>query len=395
MDTTHEKVLSHIDQEWVAEQTLALVETPSVTMDEAEVCAQYADLMAGIGLDVDVREVTPGRNNLYARIPGLGDGPALVFNGHLDTIPIGNCVAPGRNGDTITGRGSTDMKGGMVSLLGAAKAILESGVKLRGDVWVTAVVGHEEPVADKDGPNAMIQDLKDGRLAGDRIVIVEGRDALWVMSMGSMVWTIELTSPKGGTHTQYVPFSENPIRFVGDLIQRIHQRQIELDEGDVHPLAGAERIDVGIVEAGDYFNRTPVTCKLTGTRRWSPGRTADGCLTELETLAADFAHEGGLDLRVSMVHEREPFETPVSDPSAQAIAQAHRDVAGAEPEYVGLRIVGDANLYVHGTGIPTFYYGPSNETAHADDECVSVQRLGDAARVYALGAMRYCGAAES
>ena len=64
MDTTHDKVLSHIDQEWVAEQTLALVETPSVTMDEAEVCAQYADLMAGIGLDVDVREVTPGRNNL-------------------------------------------------------------------------------------------------------------------------------------------------------------------------------------------------------------------------------------------------------------------------------------------------------------------------------------------
>lgn len=393
MDTQHEKVISHIDQEWVAEQTLALVETPSVTMDEAGVCAQYADLMTGIGLDVDVRGVTPGRDNLYARIPGHGDGPALVFNGHLDTIPIGECVAPGRDGDTITGRGTTDMKGGMASLLGAAKAILESGVKLRGDVWVTAVVGHEEPIADKDGPNAMIEDLNGGRLSGDRIVIVEGRDALWVMSMGSMVWTIEFTSPRGGTHTQYVPFSENPIRFVGDLIQRIHQRQMELDKGDVHPLAGAERIDVGIVEAGDYFNRTPVTCKLTGTRRWSPGRTADGCLTELETLAVDFANEGGLDLKVSMVHEREPFETPITDPSAQAIAQAHQDVTGSEAEYVGLRIVGDANLYVHGTGIPTFYYGPSNETAHADNEWVSVERLGDAARVYALGAMRYCGVA--
>ena len=42
------------------------------------------------------------------------------------------------------------------------------------------------------------------------------------------------------------------------------------------------------------------------------------------------------------------------------------------PELVGLRIVGDANLYVHGTGVPTFYYGPSNETAHADVEWVEV-----------------------
>ena len=56
-----------------------------------------------------------------------------------------------------------------------------------------------------------------------------------------------------------------------------------------------------------------------------------------------------------------------------------------------MRIVGDANLYVHGTGIPTFYYGPSNETAHADVEWVEVDRLAEAARVYALTAALYCG----
>ena len=388
-----EDVLSLIDEDWVAAQTLALVETPSETMEEAAVCTQYADLMAEIGLEVDVREVTPGRNNLYARIRGAGDGPALVFNGHLDTIAIGDCVAPGRDGDTITGRGTTDMKGGMASLLGAAKAIVESGIRLEGDLWVTAVVGHEEPEADKDGPKAMIEDLNNGRLGGDRILIVEGPDALWVMSMGSMVWTIEMTSPRGGTHTQYVPFSENPIRFVGDLIQRIHEWQGELDQGAVHPLAGAERIDVGIVEAGDYFNRTPGTCRLVGTRRWSPGKTAGECLAELEALTVEFARQGGLESSVRMVHEREPFETPQSDPAVGAIAGAHRQITESEAGYIGMRIVGDANLYVHGSGIPTFYYGPCNETAHADNEWVSVKRLGDASRVYALGAMNYCGVA--
>jgi len=386
--------LDLIHAEWLADQTLSLVKTPSVTMDEAEVCVQFEGLMREIGLEVDVREVTPGRTNLYAKIPGAGGGPSLLFNGHLDTIPIGDCVAPARDGDTIHGRGTTDMKGGMVAMLGMAKALIESGTKLKGDLWLTTVVGHEEPVAEKDGPKAMIEDLNGGRLSADRICIVEGRDALWVMSMGSMVYTIRLTSPRGGTHTQYVPFSGNPVRYVGDLIQRINDRQSEMDASQLHPLAGAERIDVGIVQAGDYFNRTPVTCELTGTRRWAPGRTARTCLSELDILASTVTSGSGLEVDVSMVHEREPFETPIDDDAVQAFAEAHRAVTRQDVECVGMRIVGDANLYVHGTGIPTFYYGPSNETAHSDDECVSVERLKASADVYLVAAANYCGLAE-
>jgi acetylornithine deacetylase/succinyl-diaminopimelate desuccinylase-like protein len=69
-------------------------------------------------------------------------------------------------------------------------------------------------------------------------------------------------------------------------------------------------------------------------------------------------------------------------------------VTGTAADYVGLRIVGDANLYVHGAGVPTFYYGPSNETAHADLEWVEVDRLQRSAQVYALAAIDYCGVAE-
>ena len=92
-----------------------------------------------------------------------------------------------------------------------------------------------------------------------------------------------------------------------------------------------------------------------------------------------------------MVHEREPFETPQDDAAVASFADAHRTVTGEDVDYVGMRIVGDANLYVHGTGVPTFYYGPSNETAHSDYETVSVERLASAANVYLEAARRYCG----
>lgn len=388
------KILNAVDGAWVAERAFELVQVPSVTLEEQEVCVCYAEQMRGLGLDVEAREVTPGRTNLYARIRGTGGGPTLMLNGHLDTIPVGNCPPPRREGDRIYGRGSTDMKGGMAAILGAARALLRSGVRLKGDLLLTAVVGHEETEARKDGIRAMIEDVRNGRLACDRILIAEGRDALWVMSMGSAVFTILMESDRGGMHTQYVPFGENPIRHVGDLIRRIYERQGELDAGAVHPLAGPERIDLGIAQAGDYFNRTPLRCVLTGTRRWAPGRTAQDILEELRALATPVAKAGGLKLTVSIEHEREPFETPVSDPAVQATAEAARRATGKDPEAVGMRIVGDANLYVHGAGVPTFYYGPSNETAHADVEWVSVARLESAAKVYALTAALYCGVVE-
>ena len=385
------ELIAAIDREWVVERTRELVDIYSVTMAEAEVCRAYEAMMREVGLEVDVREVTPGRNNLYARIAGRGDGPALMLNGHLDTIPVGSCPPARREGNRVYGRGATDMKGGMAAALGAVKALLESGIELQGDLWLTAIVGHEEVEAQKDGPLALIADRNSGRIGGDRILIVEGRDALWVMSMGSMVFTITLESAAGGKHTQYVPFAENPLRFVGALIERIHQYQLELDAGPAHALAGAERIDLGIVAGGDYFNRTPLCCTLTGTRRWLPGRSAPQVLAELEALAQPLAEAGGLGLRVKMEHEREPFETPAADTAVQAVGRAHEQVTGQEAELIGMRIVGDANLYVHGTGVPTFYYGPSNETAHADVEWVEVDRLEKAAQVYALAAADYCG----
>ena len=386
-----EALLTAVDADWTCERTRELVEVDSVTLDEQAVCTLFEDQLRDLGLKVDVREVTPGRNNLYARIQGAGTGPTLILNGHLDTIPIGDCPPCRIEGDRLYGRGATDMKGGMGAMLGAAKALCDAAVKLNGDVLLTAVVGHEQPEAAKDGPNAFIADISSGRIGGDRIVIVEGADELWVMSMGSMVFTIEMTSALGGKHTQYVPFADNPIRHMGELITAFERLQSELDQGDVHPLAGAERIDLGIATAGDYFNRTPLSCRLTGTRRWMSGRTADDVLAELDAFARPYAEAGDLELTASMEHQREPFETPRNDGAVVAVAEAHRLVTGGEAGYVGRRIVGDANLYVSGTGIPTFYYGPSNETAHANVEWVSRQRVADSARVYAAAAVLFCG----
>ena len=78
----------------------------SVTMAEAEVCQAYETMMREVGLEVDVREVTPECNNLYERASRAeGIAPALMLNGHLDTVPVGSCPPARREGKRVYVRG--------------------------------------------------------------------------------------------------------------------------------------------------------------------------------------------------------------------------------------------------------------------------------------------------
>ena len=78
MPMTTYGALERIDGQWIADEAERLVRVPSVTLDEREVCQLYEQQLRDLGLDVDVREVTPGRSNPYARIRGSGGGPTLM-----------------------------------------------------------------------------------------------------------------------------------------------------------------------------------------------------------------------------------------------------------------------------------------------------------------------------
>src|SRR6478752_6502767 len=85
--TAFRQLAALVDEEWLAKETLTLCMIKSVTMEEEEICRYYASRLRSLGLDVTEREVSPGRFNLYARLSGLGGGPTLALNGHIDTVP--------------------------------------------------------------------------------------------------------------------------------------------------------------------------------------------------------------------------------------------------------------------------------------------------------------------
>jgi acetylornithine deacetylase/succinyl-diaminopimelate desuccinylase-like protein len=383
-----------IDPEAIARDTLDFVKVKSETGREGDGSLFLYDLLRREGFDARLDDVEPGRPNVYVRVAGSSEGaPALLFNGHTDTIPIGPSDPPARAGDWIVGRGTEDMKGGLVAMVHAASALRRAGVQLAGDLWLTGVIGHETPIGKKEGPKRLIQLLRGDRIHADAIVIVEGPCAVWAASLGSLVYTITITSSLGPIHTVKVPYANNPALTLGRLLCRFGELEKQFELAAHHPLCGPERINVGQVHGGDFMNRLPTPIMIQGQRRWTPGKTAADVRAELQAICAELARTSGHEIQLATEGEREPFETPASHPVVQAMRAAGKLVGGKEPALIGMGLVGDANLYANDGGVPTVYYGPAHETAHSNHERVSVSQLAHCAAVYALTAVSYCGVA--
>lgn len=131
-------------------QELVRIPTPNPPGNEQPVAERVADEMRKIGLEIVMQEVESKRWNAIGILRGENQKPALLIEGHTDTVPIGaeeKWVVDPFSADIregrIYGRGASDDKGGIAVMVMAAKAIKEAGLKLKRDVICAAVVDEE------------------------------------------------------------------------------------------------------------------------------------------------------------------------------------------------------------------------------------------------------------
>jgi acetylornithine deacetylase len=113
---------------------------------EGDVASMVAKEMRGIGMDVEVTEVAPGRPNVVGVLEGRAQGKSLMFCGHIDTVGVEGMSSPFdpiERGGRIYGRGSGDMKAGVAAMIEAARSLANSGGIKAGRLIVAAVVDEE------------------------------------------------------------------------------------------------------------------------------------------------------------------------------------------------------------------------------------------------------------
>jgi acetylornithine deacetylase/succinyl-diaminopimelate desuccinylase-like protein len=80
------KLLERKRQESI-ELLRSLIKIRSVTGEEAEIAAFITQWFKTAGFEhVEMDDM----GNVICRIPGDGKGPAILYNGHMDTVPVGD-----------------------------------------------------------------------------------------------------------------------------------------------------------------------------------------------------------------------------------------------------------------------------------------------------------------
>ena len=176
------------------------------------------------------------------------------------------------------------------------------------------------------------------------------------------------------------------------MLELLKARAAELRAaGSRHRLLGPDTIYVGMVQSGNFFNTLPTSCRIWGTRRWSPGITYAEVEAEFAGLAKQVEGETGVNVEVDLDFVGDPSQVDEDAPIVRLLQGVHQDLTAQPWPAMGMLVLADAWIFNNIGGVPTTYYSADGRRAHATPEYVPLDEVMRAARAYALTALRFAG----
>jgi acetylornithine deacetylase/succinyl-diaminopimelate desuccinylase family protein len=385
MNDGEARVLAAIDEAATLALLRDLIRCPSENPPgEEEATARcLAAYFERNGIAHRVEEVRPGRPNVIAEA-GAAGGPALVLNGHLDTVPAGAgwTVDPFgaelRDG-RVYGRGACDMLAGVAAMSAAAVALARSGVPPAGRVLVHAVIDEE---VDAIGSRHAARDV-----AADWVIVTEPSDGR-VQAYGKGQLNVKIAFEGRAAHSSRPEDGHNAIHDAAAFVALVEREQERL-AADPYPGVGPATFTTAMIEGGSTGSTVPARCTITLDRRLRPDETLDEAQAHVQRLLDQLLAErpaARATLRPTLLFP--PLPRADRGDLAATVQQAVRDAGAGSGDLGGATGATDAAWYA-ARGIPTVIYGPgSGETAHEPDEFVRVDELHAGTRALALAATR-------
>ncbi|HEY8370330.1 MAG TPA: M20 family metallopeptidase [Thermodesulfobacteriota bacterium] len=383
----------------------ALVRVPSVNPPggEGPVAALVAAKLRDLGFDVRVVEAEPGRPNVIAHKGGTGRGPTLLFNGHMDVQPAASGwtrdpFGAEIEGSRLYGRGSVDMKAGLAAMVFAADALERAGIRLAGDLVITAVA--DEVSGGHKGTGFLVRErlvsadmAVIGEPTGEQVNVCH-RGALWV----------EIEVVGKSAHGGRPWLGVNAVSKMAKLIRAIESDLLPGLQSRTHPLVPPPTINFGTIAGGTKFNLVADRCVLQLDRRLVPGESIDSALREIEATCAAVraADPEAWSYEVREVMRVTPGEISPDAPIVRACQRAFREVTGREAGIGATAGFEDAHFLLD-AGIPTAMFGPYRRkeedpagrpfftTSGMADEFVDLRDVVTGAQVYARLALNLLG----
>lgn len=413
------KVLAQIDRDELAQLGCDLVNLPSPTGQEKGVAEFILKWFHENGLKAVRQEVEVDRPNAVGILKGDGTGLSLGFNGHMDTSFTGTQedlrmvanVEPDTElkgsikGGKVCGLGISNMKGGVAAFMMAGKALRKSGIKLKGDVILAAVVGEISrtptgPWQTKEyrGEGVGTRHLLTHGMHSDYAVVADGSDMNIVWTQTGVVQIKITTFGKAeaawGTKRSTHPMVKlNAIVKMTKIIEALERWAESFEEkyiyksptGPIYP-----KVNIGAIEGGAPYrpNYFPGVCNLYVDVRTPPQVRPVTVQNEITKALASLATEYEMEAYKSLLgHEGKDVE-----PLVKSIEEIYQYLFGekVKPEAPDrASIWTDTNVY-NELGIPAVKIGPRGKRIGPRNEEIKIDDMVKAAQLYALVALDIC-----
>ncbi|HEY0638285.1 MAG TPA: M20/M25/M40 family metallo-hydrolase [Pseudonocardiaceae bacterium] len=355
-------------------------------------CARVlADAMKELGLEPEVFPVAhDGDLEDPVVVRGtVGEGPRVVyFHGHFDVVPAQHprqFQAERRDG-WITGRGTADMKGGIVAMLYGAAAARDLGLLGDGRVVLHLVCDEET------GSVAGSGHLRDANLIdSEALAMVTAEPSggvIWNAARGAVSLRVELRGREA--HVGQADQGVNAFRHMLHVARPLFGYAAELAgrhtsfpmaDGDAR---GSMLVVGGTSGGGSNFNVVPGSAWFTVDGRFNPEEDPAAALERMTDLIDGAAAEIGAAVSVDVTQVQPAAGVAAGAPAAVALAGCVEAVTGVAPRFELCPGVLDIRWYAQ-LGIPAFGYGPGRlDVSHGPDEHVEEEALRRCAAVYAL-----------
>jgi succinyl-diaminopimelate desuccinylase len=381
-------------------------ENPPGRMYE-ECAAAIAGELERIGLRHEAVDTPPdartaeGATRRRSLVSFFGTGKrVLYFHGHYDVVPRsreGQFTAACK-GPNLFGRGSSDMKSGLVAMIYAVRALKEASVPLRGRIGLIIVPDEETGGA---GGSAFLN--RAGILGRDGIGMMTAEPtsgAIWNANRGAISLRVTLKGKPAHVGLQHLGVNafEQMLRVAGELQELKREVEARTTQYRIRPAAATHSILMlgGKCEGGSNFNLVPGECSFTVDRRINPEENLAAEKKRLLNLLARLQKQG-LDLDVDILQEGAATGVSEKSPLARALAANVIAVTGKAPSFEMCPGLLENRFYAE-KQVPALAYGPGLlSVSHGPNEFVPVKNIFDCAAVYALTAAQVLsgpGAAE-
>jgi acetylornithine deacetylase len=404
-----------IDRERLVAWASKAISIPSFTGSEEEMARFVRATFDELGLQVQWQEVEEGRANVLGTLAGMGGGPSLMFNGHMDTSYSGRepwlAHVPGfqpepfvRDG-RLYGLGISNMKGALACYVEAVRALEDAGVRLRGDVLVAAVCGEIEKAEYGDAQGAEFRGYATGTRhlvthggLADMCILGEPTEGRVVLGHFGSLW-LRVSTRGNFIHTAFSEGKrdQNSILRMREVLDAVLEWMPSWENDEANAYHGAKAIvNVGALQGGFGWrvSRTPHRTDLFLDVRVPPTKPMPFARRQVLEMVRGLAErfpDYGVEGEVYVTAPG--AEIAEDHPVVAALDESHAAVFGSPPERDVARWFSDASALTR-YGVPTVNYGTSSGLLDTEyGENLEIDGLVKTAHVYALAAQRLCGVA--